>query len=417
MQSKQVRLISLVFMAFLILMACNLPGQALLRPTPTQSINTKVAATFNAQLTELALRVTPTSPTLPTETPTHTPEELLSPSPTSTSTSSPTPIPSFTPLPTYTAYPSPTRTLQPATTPGTPIPGSGGSSSGPCNAAQFLKDITVPDGTEFPQGETFTKTWRIKNVGYCTWSTSYSLVFVGGDSMGAPTSGVPLPYTVKPGEYVDASVNLVAPSTPGDYKGNWKLSDISGNVFGIGKNYSNPFYVSIEVTTADSGIVLSFAPSFCSADWESNTAAVLPCPGDVGDDNGFVIYLTNPNLENRHENEPTLWVQPDFNTDGFISGIYPAFTVKSGDRFRADVGCLYDNPDCDLTFKLDYYNEGGILKPLAEWHEVYDVTITEIDIELSSLVDKTVRFVLTAQASTKTRDDAGFWFYPQIYRP
>ena len=234
--------------------------------------------------------------------------------------------------------------------------------------------------------------------------------------MGAPTNGVPLPYTVKPGEYVDASVDLVAPSEPGDYRGNWKLSDSSGNEFGIGSNHNNAFFVSIEVTIADSGIVLNFAPSYCSADWESRTAE-LPCPGDQGDENGFVIYLSDPHLENRHENEPTLWVQPDFNTDGFLSGVYPAFTVKSGDRFRADVGCLYDNPHCNITFKLDYYNEAGALKPLAEWHEVYDGTITRIDIELGSLVDKTVRFVLTVQANIKSRDNAGFWLHPQIYRP
>jgi hypothetical protein len=306
--------------------------------------------------------------------------------------------------------------VQSATTPGTPIPGTGGSGTGTCNAAQFLKDITVPDGTEFTQGETFTKTWRIKNVGYCTWSTSYRLVFISGDSMGAPTTGVPLPYTVKPGEYVDASVDLVAPSVPGDYKGNWKLSDISGNEFGIGRNYSNPFYVSIEVNTADSGIVLNFASSYCTAAWESNTAE-LPCPGDIGDDNGFVIYLANPNLENKHEDEPTIWVQPDFNTDGFITGVYPEFTVEAGDRFLADVGCLYDMPHCNLTFKLNYYNEADVLKPLAEWHEIYDGTVTRIDIDLGNLADKTVRFVLTAQANTKTRDNAGFWLNPQIYRP
>ena len=416
MRSKQVRLISLAFMALLILLACNLPGQALTRAIPTESINTKVAATFNAQLTDIALRVTPTSLSLTVATGTPMPETVQSPMPSFTMPPSSTPLPSFTPLPTHTASPSPTRTVQSATTPNTPIPGSGGTGTGPCNAAQFLKDVTIPDGTEFSQGETFTKTWRIKNVGYCTWSTSYRLVLIGGDSMGAPTNGVPLPYTVKPGEYVDASVDLVAPSTPGDYKGNWKLSDIAGNEFGIGRNYSNPFYVSIEVTTADSGIVLNFASSYCSADWESDTAE-LPCPGEAGDDNGFVIYLANPNLENMHENEPTIWVQPDFNTNGFITGVYPEFTVKSGDRFRADVGCLYDMPNCILTFKLAYYNEANVLKPVGEWHEVYDGTITRIDIDLGSLADDTIRFVLTAEASTKTRDNAGFWLHPQIYRP
>lgn len=274
----------------------------------------------------------------------------------------------------------------------------------------------MPDGTEFPQGAYFTKTWRLKNVGSCTWSTSYRIVFVIGDSMGAPSGGVSLPYTTRPGEYVDASVDLVAPSQPGEYRGNWKLSDNTGRQFGIGSSYNNPFFVSIEVDTAASGIVLDFARSYCSAEWQSNTAG-LECPGDQGDENGFVLYLSNPNLENKHEDEPTIWTQPDFNTDGFITGVYPEYTVQAGDRFRADVGCLYGNPDCDITFVLQYYNEAGVLKYMAEWTEVYDGTITHIDIELGSLVDKTVQFVLTVKANSKSRDNAGFWLHPQIYRP
>ena len=38
----------------------------------------------------------------------------------------------------------------------------------PCNNAVFVSE-TVPDGTEYDVGESFTKTWRLKNVGTCTW--------------------------------------------------------------------------------------------------------------------------------------------------------------------------------------------------------------------------------------------------------
>jgi len=37
-------------------------------------------------------------------------------------------------------------------------------------------------------GTTFIKTWRLKNLGPCVWSTSYSLVFFSGELMDAPTS-------------------------------------------------------------------------------------------------------------------------------------------------------------------------------------------------------------------------------------
>src|SRR5678816_1168467 len=80
-----------------------------------------------------------------------------------------------------------------------------------CDSAQFVSDLTVPDGTAFGPGAAFTKTWRLSNNGTCTWTTSYSLMWVGGDPLGAAPS-VQLPVNVPPGESVDLSVNLTAPA-------------------------------------------------------------------------------------------------------------------------------------------------------------------------------------------------------------
>ena len=57
-----------------------------------------------------------------------------------------------------------------------------------CEAAAFVKDVTISDGTTLGRGANFTKTWRIQNVGTCSWSPSFSLVFAGGDQMNAPAS-------------------------------------------------------------------------------------------------------------------------------------------------------------------------------------------------------------------------------------
>lgn len=54
------------------------------------------------------------------------------------------------------------------------LPTSASASS--CDWAQFITDVTVPDGTKYEPGETFEKTWRLKNIGTCTWTISYSLV-------------------------------------------------------------------------------------------------------------------------------------------------------------------------------------------------------------------------------------------------
>jgi hypothetical protein len=79
-----------------------------------------------------------------------------------------------------------------------------------CDSAQFVSDLTAPDGAVFAPGATFTKTWRLMNNGTCAWTQAYNLVFAGGDSMGAPLS-VKLPAEVPPGQMVDVSVNLTAP--------------------------------------------------------------------------------------------------------------------------------------------------------------------------------------------------------------
>ena len=81
------------------------------------------------------------------------------------------------------------------------VPTAGPTSTSGCDRAQFVADVTVPDGTTFVPNATFTKTWRLKNVGLCTWTTRYSLVFASGERMGGADSL--LPITVDTGQTVD----------------------------------------------------------------------------------------------------------------------------------------------------------------------------------------------------------------------
>jgi predicted small lipoprotein YifL len=175
--------------------ACHLPGDRVL---PTESspdaFYTHSAETMSAELTALASSVTlaPPSPTI---------------SPTSTSTSTPFYTPSNTPIPCLlVGY----------------------------NAATI--DVTVPDNTVMSPGQVFTKTWRLRNLGTCTWNSSYQMVFDHGDQMGVASSySQPLTAgSVAPGKEVDVSVSLTAPMTPGTYTGYWRFRDPSNVYFGIG---------------------------------------------------------------------------------------------------------------------------------------------------------------------------------------
>jgi hypothetical protein len=105
----------------------------------------------------------------------------------------------------------------------------------------FVSDVTVPDGTDMDPGEEFTKTWRLKNSGACTWSTSYSTVFSSGNSMSGPANQA-FTASIAPNSTVDISIAMKAPSTAGKYTGYWVLRNASGQNFGS-------FYVEIDVVT------------------------------------------------------------------------------------------------------------------------------------------------------------------------
>jgi len=125
----------------------------------------------------------------------------------------PTPYPTYTPAPTYTAQPSYSYSYQI----GTP---------GGCLNAVFVSE-NVPDNTVFSPGDTFVKTWTIKNTGYCTWNTNYKLVFYSGDDMDGDHS-TNLPEAVSPGEKVELSVTLTAPNSEGTFRGDWRVRSDTG---------------------------------------------------------------------------------------------------------------------------------------------------------------------------------------------
>ena len=57
-------------------------------------------------------------------------------------------------------------------------------------------------------------------------------------------NGQPIPLTalVAPGEEVDVSVNLKAPTTPGEYTGYWQMVNAKGIPFG-----TKEFIVSVKI--------------------------------------------------------------------------------------------------------------------------------------------------------------------------
>jgi len=188
---KQARIISIILLLTLVLSACNLPSSGD-ETESADAVLTAAAQTVEANLTQAAA-VAPTATTavvLPTST-TAAPDITLA---------------------------VPTNTLPVAT------------ATQDCDKGDFVTDVTIPDGTVLDPGESFTKTWRIKNTGTCSWTPSYAFVFASGDAMDGPATQA-LTGNVNPGQTVDISVNLKAPDTAGSYRGYWKLRNGAGVLF------------------------------------------------------------------------------------------------------------------------------------------------------------------------------------------
>jgi hypothetical protein len=378
----------------LLLAGCLAPSQDSESHSPTLDLNalyTQVAGTLIAQGQQ--------QPATATSGPTQTPIVI-------------TATPSFTPSqPTNTA----TNTSAPATNTAAVV----------CNQAAFVADVTVKDGTVMDKGEDFTKTWRIKNVGTCTWDKDdYTVIYSSGTNLAAKSSYA-ISEDVSPGETIDISVPMEAPDKNGSFTSNWVLRAGNGSTFGVGGSGSYagvPFYVLIKVGSGgggnnnndDTDVRYDFAAHYCDAKWSSDTVSNLPCPGANSGDDGFVIVLQNPELEDRNEDEPAIWMRPNHDNSGFIEGVFPKITIKDDDRFVAEIGCLDNNANCRVQFTLSYI-KGGNTVQLGTWDEAFEGDTTSIDINLSSLEGDEVRFVLTVEPNNNKYNQANaFWFQPQL---
>ncbi len=99
--------------------------------------------------------------------------------------------------------------------------------------AAFVSE-TIPDGTHFAPGATFTKTWTLQNLGATPWTKAggYSLAFQSGEDFGAPARTWPgASESIAPNATKTWSVQLTAPTTPGTWRGTWQM-DRNGVPFG-----------------------------------------------------------------------------------------------------------------------------------------------------------------------------------------
>ncbi len=283
----------------------------------------------------------------------------------------------------------------------------------------FLGDVTVPPGSTFLAGSTFTKVWRVRNAGSCPWTSDYALALAGGSLPANPTL-VFLPYSVAPGQTIDLSVTVAAPAIPGVYENYWMLSPMQGSLFGYGPQANQPLLLRIQ----------TYAPAYtqqypfdlsayaCAAAWRS-AAGPLSCPVNAQDD-GAVLLPTNPTLEGSRKQGSALLTRPNRDESGWITGEFPAYAVQNGDHFQAELGCLgesaSDNPRCDVTFRLGFRANDGSTGNLGHWRETSDGFTTSVNLDLSSLAGRSVTLVLTVENNGAARQANAIWLQPRVQK-
>ena len=211
MSTKSVAsLLMMIFLAVILLVGCNFPtkkGQI----SESDQVLTAAAQTVEAKLTLIA-----TGGGLPTSLTTNT-----------------------APIQTMQIS-SPTVGL--TNTPAAPV----SPTSIPCNWAAFEADATYPDGTEVLAGTAIEKKWRLQNIGSCSWTSAYRIVFQSGTRMNAPDQVEFTTQQVPPGQSIELGVPLTVPDGSGTYRANFMLKSPDGIIFGVGNGADEPFYIEIK---------------------------------------------------------------------------------------------------------------------------------------------------------------------------
>jgi len=194
---RLVSVCTFLMLGALVLSACGGTAATEVPTVNPDQIRTEAVATFSSDLTATAFAA-----------PTNTPAATV------------TPLASFTPAVTSTggiAF-------------GSTAPAGGVAATASCYGLSFVSDVTITDNTPVTAGQSFTKTWKVKNAGSCAWDAGFKFAFTGGDAMGGTT--YTLPSSVAAGAVTDISVAMTAPSKSGTVRGNWRMSTTSGQFFG-----------------------------------------------------------------------------------------------------------------------------------------------------------------------------------------
>jgi hypothetical protein len=305
--------------------------------------------------------------------------------------------PTASPIPNVPTPTNPVPTIPPPTNPP--------PATQECDKAAFVADVTIPDGTVLPKDQAFTKTWRLKNIGTCSWTTSYAVVFFSGEAMSGPAAQA-LTGNINPGQTVEISVNMKTPSHNGNYTGYWKLRNASGATF-------SQFYVQIAVQGGGSGV--QFASS----------SAI---PGESGLVRSDGIVVANDLRVGDNNANQTLEVFLSFDISGipFGSNIlqvvvdFSGASLQAGSPFSISDGCLRGYADNYGALNAPDFYPGDPLGAIMRWCSWGELGSASANADVASALQAAVgspRFQVRIQFRAPTTNSNGAADQILLYNP
>jgi serine/threonine protein phosphatase PrpC len=317
------------------------------------------------------------------------------------------------PLPT----PSPTSTVPPLATIAIP-PG--------CNSrGRFVRDVTIPDGTQVAAGELFEKAWLVENADTCPWGPGYTIQRIDGEAMGTPNIS-PLTITVPPGENGEIRMALTAPIQPGNYRSSWQLFDLNGDPFGP------ELYLEIEVVpttlaeTSIENILFDFVAQAATATWQSDETNYTVTPTTISETLVIprpegIVAIGQAELRGNQQSEGSVLLTYPHMENGYIEGIYPVDTpLQPADILIAELGFpkLSILSDDGVTFEVIFTPmTGEETLVFSQSVEYRDSPVTQIQPLTMIQPEQTGTFTLRVNGGESLNQDWAVWITVQLVRP
>ena len=319
-------------------------------------------------------------------------------------------VPPVTPTPTATSLPLPTIELPP----------------GCENRGRFVRDITIPDGTQLAPGEQFDKAWRVNNADTCPWGPGYTLRLLEGNSMSAANI-IPLTIIVPPEEDGEIRVSLTAPQQPGDYTASWQLHDQTGEPFGP------ELFLEIEVTPAvlaqndaQLNILYDFVTNAGEAEWTSAETGYMVVRSPISDTMELprpegLVAVGPAQLRGNLESQGDALLTYPHMENGSIEGSYRVDTpLQPTDTFAAEIGFtkLSILSDDGVTFEAVFTPDGGEAITLFSSPVDYrESPVTEIHPLTGIEPGSTGTITLRVIGGDSLSQDWALWINARLIRP